>query len=37
MTEEEVIRIIGSKENFEIAKESVSFVQDDIEIFFNEI
>ncbi len=34
LTEEEVINIIGSKEELEIAKESNSFSQDDIEIFF---
>jgi hypothetical protein len=37
ITEEEAIKIIGSKEDFEISKEGVSFVRDDIEIFFIEL
>ena len=36
ITEAEAIKIIGRREDFEIAKEGLSFVQDDIEIFFNE-
>jgi|GEM_PF-3588163 len=32
--ETEAIEIIGSKNGLEIAKEGLSFVQDDIEIFF---
>ena len=36
ISEERVREIIGDEEDFEIAKEGFSFIQDDIEIVFKE-
>ena len=37
ITQEEAIEICGGQENFEIAREGVSFVRDNIELFFKEL